>query len=76
MRTEEGKVEEEATQTILRECRKQREDRGRKAQFCEDLQTLLFSQLSLAALQESQIKIKDLQMNIICPLSLSFIKCL
>ncbi len=45
-----GKGEEEATQTILRECRKKREEKGCESQFSEDLQTLLFSQFSLAAL--------------------------
>ncbi len=68
MRTEEGKWEEEATQTILGECRKKKGDRGRESQFSEDLQTLLLYQLCLAALQESKIKIKDLKMSTICPL--------
>ncbi len=48
--THEGEGKEESTQTVLRECRKQKEDRGRKSQFSEDPQTLLFSQLCLAAL--------------------------
>ncbi len=47
---QEGKGKEELTQTVLRECRKQREDRGRKSQFSEDLQTLEFGQLCLATL--------------------------
>ncbi len=52
----EVKGEEKLTQTVLRECRKYKEERGRKLQFSEDLWTLLFGQLSLAALQESKIK--------------------
>ncbi len=36
---EEDKGEEEPTQTILRECRKYKEDRGCESQFSEDLQT-------------------------------------
>ncbi len=47
---EEGKGKEEATQTVLRGCRKQREERRQESQFSEDLQTLLISQLCLAAL--------------------------
>ncbi len=45
----EGKWEEETTQTVLRECRKYKEERGCKSKFSEDLQTLLFGQLCLAA---------------------------
>ncbi len=63
--TEEGKGEEEATQT---ECRKLKEDRGLEPHFTEDLQTLLFGQLCPAALQESKIKIKDPKMSVIWPL--------
>ncbi len=37
--TNEGKGEELPTQTVLRESRKQKEDRGRESQFYEDLQT-------------------------------------
>ncbi len=50
MHTEEGKGKEEATQTVLRECIKWKEDRGHESQFSENLQTLLFGQLCLAAL--------------------------
>ncbi len=39
-----------ATWTILRECRKYRDERGQKAQLSEDLQTLMFGQLCLTAL--------------------------
>ncbi len=41
------------------------EERGRKLQFSEYLQTLLLGQLCLAALQESEIKIKGLNISII-----------
>ncbi len=44
-----GNGEEETTQTVLRELRKQKEDRGCEAQFSKDLQFLLFGQLCLAA---------------------------
>ncbi len=64
--TEEGKGEEEATQTVLKECRKCKEVRGHESQFSEDLQTLLFGYLFIATLKES--KIKDLKMIIICRL--------
>ncbi len=63
---QEGKREEEATQTILRESRKQKEDKGRESQFSEDLSTLLLSQLCQAALWEPKIKIKDLTMSMVC----------
>ncbi len=71
----EGKGEEEPTQTVLRKCRKYKKERERKSQFSEDLQTLLFGQLCLAALWES--KIKDLKMSI-CLLKTftsDYIKC-
>ncbi len=61
----EGKGEEEPTQTVLRECRKYKEEKGHELQFAEDLQTLLFSQLCFAALQESKIKTKDQKMSTI-----------
>ncbi len=51
------------------------ENRGKRegtSQFSEDLQTLLSSQLYLAALQESTIKIKDLKMSILAFLLKSF----
>ncbi len=38
----------------------------RESQFSVTLQTLLFSQLCLAALEESKIKIKDRKMSTIC----------
>ncbi len=44
----EGKGVEETTQTILRECREYKKERGRMSQFSEDLQSLLFGQLCLA----------------------------
>ncbi len=47
--TEEGKGEEELTQTALRDLENRRKTEGAN-QFSEDLQTLLFSQLCLAAL--------------------------
>ncbi len=47
---EEERGEEESTQTVLREIRKEKEDRGRGSQFSEDLQTLLFGQLCLSVL--------------------------
>ncbi len=50
VRTEEVKGEENATQTILTECKKQKEDRGCESQFSDYLQTLLFGQLCLAVL--------------------------
>ncbi len=39
--------------------------RGHELQFPEDLQTSLFSQLCLAALHESKIKMKETKMSII-----------
>ncbi len=61
----EGKgEEEEATQTVFRECRKQQVEKGQKTQFSEDLQTLLFGQLYQAALKE--YKVKDQKMSIMC----------
>ncbi len=35
---------------VLRECRNKKEERGCESHFSEDLQTLLFSHLCLAAL--------------------------
>ncbi len=43
------KREEEATQTVLRECGTKKEERGHESQF-SDLQISLFGQLCLAAL--------------------------
>ncbi len=59
-----GKGEEDATQTILRECRKYKKSRGHESQFSEDLQALLFGHLCLAALQKSKIKVKDPKISI------------
>ncbi len=70
MCTEEEKGEEEATQTVLRQCRQHKEDRWYESQFSEDLQTLLFCQLCLAALLESKIKIRVPKMSKICSLSI------
>ncbi len=39
------------------------EERRHKSQFSEDLQTLLFRQLCLAALEESKINMKDLEIS-------------
>ncbi len=64
----EGKGKEEPTQIILRERRKYKEERGHESQFSEDLQTLLFSQLHLAALKKSKLKIKDPKMRRTWPL--------
>ncbi len=46
------------TQTILRERRKQKGDRGGESQFSEDLQTLAVGQLCLAALWSQKPKLK------------------
>ncbi len=62
----EGKGAEEATQTIVRECRKFKEERRCDSQFSDDLQTSLIGQLCLAALQEPIIKIRDPNMSITC----------
>ncbi len=43
----EGKEEEEPTQTVLRECRNYKQERGHKSQFSEDLQILLFGTIWL-----------------------------
>ncbi len=41
-----GKREGVLTQTILRECRKEKEERGRELKLSEDLRTFLLGQFS------------------------------
>ncbi len=52
-----------------------KERRQRAVQFSEDLQTFMYNQLRLAALQKSKIKIKDPKISIICPLQCQAIYC-